>query len=187
MSREGFPIRLGAGLIDAMAINLAVVPFLLAALGRMLVSLFHAILIPFTDGKSATQAEASAERGLIWGLVALGIYLALTATEVLCAAGPGKLLIGLRIRNADGAPASAGQLLGRWLVKHAALVFVILALALGGGDLGNLVSGLGLLISAVIAAGFLMTLGEQRQALHDRICGTAVFRVAAASASLPKQ
>ncbi len=99
---------------------------------------------------------------------------AYTLTEALGGFSLGKLLLGLRIRNADGARAGLGQLFGRYVVKNVLYLLAMLAL-LSGIEVLRAVGGLGALL---VWVGCLFAFGAARQALHDRAFGTAVYRKA---------
>ena len=102
---------------------------------------------------------------VIWGL-AYGLC------EGITGASPAKMLLGIRIGNEDGTVADGNTLLKRFALKQAPQPFFLLA-NLAGLFFLNLV---GYLIFIVIQFGCLRALGKSRQALHDQIAKTAVFR-----------
>ncbi len=84
----------------------------------------------------------------------------------------GKLMVGIQIGLKGGKKAPKGVLLKRFLVKYLANVFAI-SIALIGLPI---LSSLSNLIALVLTIGCLFALGESRQALHDMMVGTSVFR-----------
>jgi uncharacterized RDD family membrane protein YckC len=83
----------------------------------------------------------------------------------------GKLMLGIRIANADGTQAPVSRLLLRWAVKNNNFLLTVLATATGVG----LLATLGRVGGLVIFVGCFLALGASKQALHDRICDTAVW------------
>lgn len=83
---------------------------------------------------------------------------------------PGKRLLGYRIAAEDGTPAGVGRLLARSAVKNLGNIVSLLALLVGIG------LGFASFVNLVVAAGCFLVLGDNRQALHDLLLRTAVFR-----------
>jgi uncharacterized RDD family membrane protein YckC len=120
-------------------------------------------------------------------LVLLG-YMGL---ELLARATPGKMLLKLRVRREDGGPATAGALVGRWLIKCSgilvefawALFFCIVVLARGSvpmtlGYYAGAVVSLMMVLNLMVLVFWLFALGKRRQAVYDRVTRTGVFRLA---------
>jgi len=118
------------------------------------------------------------------------IALAYAACDVFFAATPGKWMLKLRIADATGRRATRGQLVGRFTVKFAWLIalagwlayFAVHVALTNGRGLGAVLRAnvfvlpfVGLLALAA-GVGGLWTFKPPRQALHDRIARTAVFR-----------
>ena len=80
--------------------------------------------------------------------------------------------MGLAIASADQADGSLGLYLRRALVKYIRPVMASLALWSGVGLLAQLSGPAGL----VVAGGTLFLLAPHKQALHDKLAGTAVYR-----------
>jgi uncharacterized RDD family membrane protein YckC len=101
------------------------------------------------------------------------------ASEVVAGVTLGKRVLGLRIGTAEGRVAPRDQYLLRWLLKHAptlvALLTVLLSLVLP--VLTGWLMLLSNLAGLAVVGGCFLALGTSRQALHDRLADTAVFRV----------
>jgi len=97
--------------------------------------------------------------------------------EGLTGASPGKRLLGLAIGTAEGTRGTSGFYLGRAAIKWAATFLVdadYLLSPLGGA--GVVLSALGNVALAVLVLGCFLALGSKRQALHDLIAKSAVYK-----------
>ena len=94
------------------------------------------------------------------------------STEIFLGASVGKLLLGLKIANADGSDASVGVLVARYLLKHIGKVCTVLALLC----IPAVFNLFGKLFGFAIFVGCFFAAGERHQALHDMICKTVVVR-----------
>lgn len=94
------------------------------------------------------------------------------STEIFLGASVGKLLLGLKIANADGSNASIGALVGRYLLKHVKRVSTVFAFF----GLTAMFNFIGALFGFVIFIGCFFAAGDRHQALHDMICKTIVVR-----------
>ena len=122
-----------------------------------------------TDG-FVDRAMLGALFGLVAGFTAIGaVYFAL---EVLTDATPGKRALGLVIGTEDARPAAVGARLARYLVKCSPLLLGMLTAVPGFWFAATLA----LLATTTISVGGMMALGPNRQALHDVIARTAVYR-----------
>lgn len=112
------------------------------------------------------------DSGIVTGLMAsVSVVGALyPAIEGVTGRSPGKFVLGYTIAAEDGARAGIGRLLARSAVKNLGRIASVLALAAGTGF------GVASFVNVVVAAGCLLALGEKRQALHDLLLRTAVFR-----------
>lgn len=172
--RIGFGPRLGALLIDC--ILLAV---LVALLGGFIGAMFGAAAggagAAMSTGASDAQS-AAAMGGMIGALAGMVIAAAVLGLAYFLIEGftgytLGKLLLGMRIANADGTRAPVSKLLLRWAVKNNNFILNIVAVATGV----HLFRTLGSLGGLVFFIGCFLALGASKQALHDRICDTAVW------------
>ena len=94
------------------------------------------------------------------------------STEIFLGASVGKLLLGLKIANADGSDASVGVLVARYLLKHIGKVCTVLALLC----IPAVFNLFGKLFGFAIFVGCFFAAGERHQALHDMICKTVVVK-----------
>jgi uncharacterized RDD family membrane protein YckC len=162
MERQGFGIRLGAFLIDVVAIViLSVIIALIFGQG---------FVFPYSN-------RAGMGVGVV--LVRSLVVLAYWSTEIFRAASPGKMALGLSIAGENGSAATQNQLVTRWAVKNAGNLIGLAAAVVGAvipifGFVLGIVSGLAAL---AVVVGCFLALGVQRQALHDMLAHTAVFRL----------
>ena len=121
----------------------------------------------------AALQESGLTRGMM-GLFGASAMMALLypVVEALTGSSPGKWALGLAIASADQADGSLGLYLRRALVKYIRPVMASLALWSGVGLLAQLSGPAGL----VVAGGTLFLLAPHKQALHDKLAGTAVYR-----------
>ncbi len=87
-------------------------------------------------------------------------------------ASPGKMIMGLQVANADGSKGDINLYMKRWFIKNANAVLVIINLLVANAVLENIASIIGL----VIFFGCFAALGDKKQALHDIIANTAVYK-----------
>ncbi len=181
MNRAGFGIRVAAVLIDA-AIFLPV--------------LFFGIVGARWALESGAIVRTPHREDDVWMSVWVGntVMLAYSAMEIFWGGTFGKLILRLRITNADGSPAPRRVLAGRWALKHSPRLCGLLDAITGVIVLRRLAAKAGLaiflskplnfitlrtvaeLLVLALGAGFFLTLGVSRQALHDRLTSTAVSR-----------
>ena len=155
--RQGFGIRFGAAFVDAL---ISAIP------------------------AGALIAVGGVKFGPFLGAAAI---LAYTTLEIFKAATPGKMIFKLRITNADGTQASRDALFKRWMIKQVpnCLYFVttlFVVLALGGVaalfNWATVFTSIGYIISCCL------TFRPERQALHDTMSNTAIFRTNSAAAAM---
>ncbi len=94
------------------------------------------------------------------------------STEIFLGASVGKMLLGLKIANADGGNASVGALIGRYLLKHVKRACTVLSFF----ALAAVFNFIGSLFGFVIFIGCFFAAGDRHQALHDMVCKTIVVR-----------
>ena len=118
------------------------------------------------------------------------VVLMYAASDAFFAATPGKALLKLRIASDTGRRATRGQLLARFAVKYAPLIvvatwiayFSVHVAASNGRGLSAVARATPFvlifagLLTLIVGGGGLMALRSPRQALHDRLAGTAVYR-----------
>ena len=94
------------------------------------------------------------------------------STEIFLGASVGKMLLGLKIANADGGNASVGALIGRYLLKHVKRACTVLSFF----ALAAVFNFFGSLFGFVIFIGCFFAAGDRHQALHDMMCHTIVVK-----------
>ena len=87
-------------------------------------------------------------------------------------ASPGKMIMGLQVANANGSRGDLNLFMKRWFIKNANAVLVIINLIVANAVLESIASMIGL----VIFFGCFAVLGDKKQALHDIIANTAVYK-----------
>ena len=121
--------------------------------------------------------EALVEAGMTGGVMGLLGATALMSVvyplvEGLTGASPGKWILGLRVGRQDGESGDVVLYMKRFVVKFIRPVMMALSAATGIGVLAWLSGPAG----TVISAGTLLLLASHKQALHDKLAGTAVYR-----------
>ncbi len=175
--RIGFGPRFGAMLIDCVLIVVLSIVF-----GGMLGGMLGMGAGSALGSGSSTEggAEAGAAAGALLGMIggfALGAAvfgLLYPLIEGLTGASPGKMILKLKVGTADGHKAGISIYLTRWAVKYSGQILAFLAIALATPVIGTL----GTVASLVIFVGCFMVLGANRQAIHDMVAKTAVFKTA---------
>ena len=94
------------------------------------------------------------------------------STEIFLGASLGKIILGLKIANADGGNASVGALIGRYLLKHIKRACTVLSFF----AFAAMFNFIGSLFGFVIFIGCFFAAGDRHQALHDMLCHTVVVR-----------
>jgi uncharacterized RDD family membrane protein YckC len=170
-NRIGFGKRLGA-----MVLDIVICGVLVAILGGMvggMLGLTAGSLAAGGSSDAAAGAMSGAALGAIMGMLAAAavIGLAYFLIEGFTGYTLGKLLLGIRVANADGTQAPVSTLLARWALKNVNFVGTFVAVLTGMEFIRVLGNAGGL----VIFVGCFLVLGMSRQALHDRIVHTAVY------------
>lgn len=172
--RIGFGHRLGAEVIDGLVIVIG---------GAIVGGVFGGLLGGAVGaGAGATSGEVGGAEvgGALGGILGAfaGIFLGIPVAGVVIAmweastgAALGKLALGIKIKSADGSLASFNQRLIRSLFKYNAQVLGLVAIVTGVEAIGT-VGNIGIL---VVIIGCLLVLGGEKQALHDKLAGTAVY------------
>jgi uncharacterized RDD family membrane protein YckC len=172
--RIGFGQRLLASIIDGIVIAIA---------GGILGSVLGAVMgagagAVISTGDANQDAAMSSAAGGIVGAIAgamLGmglLQIGFAIWEGLTGQALGKMLLKIRIKAADGSVAGKDKLLTRAAAKYSNSLLTVLGALTGIG----IISQLGSLVGLVIFVGCFFVLGQKRQALHDLIAKTAVFK-----------
>lgn len=173
--RIGFGLRLGAYLIDGIVIGI-VGGILGMVVGGMLgagAGAAAASAGAAGDDAAAAAVVTGAVGALAGGMIGSGLVsIGWIIWEGLTGQALGKKLLKIRIKAEDGANAGTDKLMTRAAVKYSPFI-----LALIGGITGiSIISNLSSLAWLVIIVGCLMVLGQKRQAIHDMVAKTAVFK-----------
>jgi uncharacterized RDD family membrane protein YckC len=186
-NRVGFGLRLGAWALDFVALIV-----LATVLTGVVAGLFPDVLARFIESQQASQAEAPAaakaiaEKMLRWSFAATFVGLLYSLTEAFAGWSVGKLILRIRIVDESGQRGPTGKLMLRWAIKQSGNL-----LLLGGLFVASkLLYTAWQIVALGIFLGCFLVLSKSRQALHDKIAGTAVLRksdvgVAATAAATP--
>lgn len=174
--RIGFGQRLLAALIDGIVISV-VGGILGSVLGGMLgVGVGGAAAASGAEGADA--AAAGAALGGLMGAVAgamIGsgiLSIGWIVWEGLTGQALGKKLLKIRIKAADGSVAGPDKLFTRAAVKYSSSLLTLISAVTGIGFINTL----GSLAFLVVIIGCFFVLGQNRQAFHDMLAKTAVFK-----------
>jgi uncharacterized RDD family membrane protein YckC len=120
-------------------------------------------------------AAAAAVGGFIGGLLGtiIGPYIASFIMMILeCCTGitPGKLMLGMKVSDADGSDTNLGSIVTRGLLKYQ-YTWVVIVGTLIGLDFLVTISGI---LSIVMFFGIFLIFGEGRQTLWDKMAKTSV-------------
>jgi uncharacterized RDD family membrane protein YckC len=171
--RIGFGKRLGALVLDC------IIVWVLAFFGGTTIG----GLLGLAGGAAASRMGANDATGTaaalggifgaIFGFVVAAIVIAAVyfLIEGFTGYTLGKLILGIRVANADGTAAPVGRLLGRFAIKNSNSILLVLSLFTGVQALVLL----GRVAGLIVFVGCFLALGVSKQALHDRIMGTAVY------------
>jgi uncharacterized RDD family membrane protein YckC len=171
-NRIGFGMRLGAFLIDCVLVSIV------AFLGGSTIG----GLLGAGAGAAMSSGDADPTKGMAMGGIigaVVGTLIAMAVVSVIynllegfTGWTLGKLLLGIQVGNQDGTRAGLGQLLGRYALKNCNFILTILAVLTGVG----LLRTLGSLGGLAIFIGCFFVLAGAKQAFHDMIAKTAVYK-----------
>lgn len=175
--RVGFGPRLGAYLIDVVIVCVlsfvggTFVAGMLGIAGGAALS--NATLNTSADTLAAGMAAVGGIFGAVIGFIAAMalIGVAYFLIEGFTGYTLGKLMLGIRVANADGTKAGLGTLLGRFALKRIDLIFMLAAVITTTWALLKV----GQLAGLIMFIGCFFVLGVKKQAFHDMIMKTAVF------------
>jgi uncharacterized RDD family membrane protein YckC len=83
----------------------------------------------------------------------------------------GKHMLGITIANSNGQAPSMALKAARWFISYSAVILIVLGIV----TQIDLISTVGNILGLLTFVGCFFALGEQKQALHDKIAKTAVF------------
>jgi uncharacterized RDD family membrane protein YckC len=160
----GFGPRFGAWLLD--------IVFVVIVVG---IAFFASLDVSLMDLVEMAKEDPIAYANYIQSrlLVPTLISFAYTSVEILTGASPAKWMLGLRVAKQDGQPGTSREYVLRGLVKSGPSVLGVFAVM---SSSLSFLSDIGGLWNLAIFFGCFVALGEKKQALHDIICKTAVFK-----------
>jgi uncharacterized RDD family membrane protein YckC len=176
--RIGFGQRLLAAIIDGIVIGIGG-GILGSVLGGMLGAGTGAAISAGETGQdaAANAAAATAAGGMLGALAGAAIGIGLMSLgwiiwEGLTGQALGKMLLKIRIKKEDGTDAGKDKLLTRAAVKYSNSLLSLIGSLTGIAA----ITKVGSLAGLVIFVGCFFVLGQKRQAIHDLIAKTAVFK-----------
>ena len=172
--RIGFGRRLGAYLLDLVVAGIGGGVIGMFA-GAGLTALFFATenMDEAMEGAEEVGGAFVALMGGMLGTLAgmMLIILAIMILEAFTGQTVGKMLLGIKNGDEDGAQASMGKLITRAAVKYIYTILAVIAGITGVAMIGTI----GSLLGFAIFIGFFFILGEKKQGFHDMIAKTAVY------------
>jgi uncharacterized RDD family membrane protein YckC len=171
--RIGFGRRLGAFLIDGLIlIFLISIIFLSTGFLNDTIRLFKESSESMSDSRYIAELQVQFEsEHIMTFIVTQLLILAFFSLEILVAASPGKLALGIQIADESRKKAPNSQLIERFIYKHLYTIFTLAGMIIGIEVLDW--------ISNILVLGFVIgcffVLSERRQGFHDMIAHTAVF------------
>jgi uncharacterized RDD family membrane protein YckC len=165
--------RFGAILLDGVVITFGGMIFGMLLGGTILGMLGVGVVAD--AGATSEEMDTVAFGGFIGGLLGtiIGPYIASFIIMILeCCTGitPGKLMLGMKVSNADGSDANLGSIVTRGLLKYQ-YTWVVIVGSFTGLDFLVAISGI---LSIVMFFGIFLIFGEGRQTLWDKIAKTTV-------------
>lgn len=157
MKRVGFGFRLLAAILDGVILF-------------VLIGILSAIT--GSGQEFDPQSFSFSDMSKFMNPVQVIIALLYTSMEFLLGATPGKMILKMKIKGASGKNASLSVLLIRWIIKQSAYILSLLFILLNIQILLVLQSLAGL----VVFIGCFFVLGKNKQAFHDMLAKTAVYK-----------
>lgn len=172
--RQGFGLRFAAAFIDFVILWVISTVILHYSDFNSLINEFNEILKEAqSDPEMFNEAMDFFFNNIMFYYLFSTIFtLCYYLTEVLLAGSPGKLILRLRIGTSEGRPANYDKLLVRFLVKHSFYIILIISLL----TKNTILYLLTFLVFIIVFIGFFFILSQKKQALHDLMSGTAVFK-----------
>ncbi len=173
--RVGFGPRLGAFIIDSFVITI-LASILMALLMENTFSAFikgqltEAIMN--TAGNHHFTPQEAYDEMMRVSLFIAHFSTLYMITEAFFGATPGKMILGIKIGTQDGKAGDIWVYFPRFAIKNGSVLLELIG-RISGFTFLNSIAGLA---GMVILFGCLFILGEKRQALHDTLARTAVFR-----------
>lgn len=165
-NRIGFGPRFGALILDF-----------------IIIMVFAFLLLPIIGGLIGGAAsdgdEVAAAMGMIAGIFAAFIALPLIGTlyfllEAVTGASVGKMVLGLKVGTAEGTAGDIKLYATRYAIKNLGLIISMIGGIVGVAILGTV----GTWVGVVIFLGYFMVFSAKKQALHDTVAKTAIYKKA---------
>ena len=172
--RAGFGSRFAAAIIDQfLVLAVILVIFYFSGFFRSVADMVNSIKDNpgNKDMLLQLQKEFMVENKMSFIFSSL-IPLVYYTLELFVSASLGKILLGLRIANEDRTESNMTTLLTRYLSKNCSGIIVLLFYM----TQLSVLSTIGQLIGLAMIVGFFFILAQKRQAFHDMIAKTAIFR-----------
>ena len=171
--RIGFGRRLGAYLLDVVVAGIGGFVIGMFA-GAGLTALFFAS--EMNEGMEEAEALGGGVVAFLGGLLGtfagmMLIFLVIMLLEAFTGQTIGKMMLGIKNGDEDGAPAGPGKLITRAAVKYIGTILALVAGLTGIAMVGTV----GQLLGFAVFIGFFFILGDKKQGFHDMIAKTAVF------------
>lgn len=171
--RIGFGRRLGAYLLDIIVALVGGGVIGIFA-GASLTALFFAS--EMNEGMEEAEALGGGMVAMLGGFLgtfagAMLIILVIMLLEAFTGQTIGKMMLGIKNGDEDGATASSGKLITRAAVKYIGTILALIAGLTGV----VMVSTIGSLLGFAVFIGYFFILGDKKQGFHDMIAKTAVF------------
>ncbi len=162
--RVGFAPRLGASLLD-IGFTVGILMFLIIITG---------VYQDYTYVLNDLLSNPSVLNEFLQTIIPLSFIVTFMyyAFEIIFAATPGKMILGIKIVDENMTEASVNKLALRFFYKHLSTIISLMAFLITFESL-DVVSSI---ITIIIWIGFLFTLSPKRQAFHDMLAGTIVLR-----------
>jgi len=164
MNRVGFGTRLGAYVIDL------IIVIVFAAIITSVFGIGGAISGSYTDYSEELGGIFGAVAGFVVGFVIVSIVYFLM--EAFAGVTLGKIFLGLRIGTEDGKAGNIKLYFIRYIIKNSGAILSFLAITLGFEFLDTI----GSYASLAIFVGCFFVLSAKKQAIHDLLAKTAVYR-----------
>ncbi|MFH1051937.1 MAG: RDD family protein [bacterium] len=162
--RAGFGVRLGAALLDYLFFGII---FVIVLFTSGLIQEYQYVFEDFLTKPYLLEDFTNAI--MPYFFIVFFMYYSL---EIVLAASLGKIVLRLKIAGEDRKEAGYEKLVLRFIYKHSDTILQLIAFLGAMKFLDTLSSILGL----VIIVGFFFVLSPKRQAFHDTLAKTAVFR-----------
>ena len=174
--RTGFGPRLGAFIIDSIIISLLASLLMSIIMETTFNAFFQGHLTEsILKGEALKSGSAAAEA--YREMLRISLFIAHFSTlymiiEAFTGATPGKMILGLKIGTQEGKSGDMWLYFPRYLIKNCSVLIDLAGRITGITLLGTIGGFAGM----VVFFGCFYVLGEKKQALHDIIAKTAVFR-----------